>query len=83
MPRFYEGVDLTTKNIYVDYIPSGESEIVSQKINYISSTFIEGDENTEYILIPWVIEYNITKKAGTLSFAISIIDNEENLTNEK
>lgn len=82
MPRFYEGIDLMEKEIYVDYIPLNNKNVVSDRISsdYITETSIEGDE-TAYILIPWVIKYEITKKAGIIPFAISIIDNLETLTN--
>ena len=82
LARFYEGIDFMTKDIYVDYVSLYDNKIYSRQItkDIIKTEFLN---EIEYILIPWVLTYNITRQAGTLKFDISAIDNLETLTQDK
>ena len=71
MARYYDGIDLYDKYIYIDYIQDGEVRNISIPKDYID---LETIEKVQYITIKWAVPYTITKKAGTVAFDISASD---------
>lgn len=86
MHRYYENIDLSAKNIWIDFIdpasgelkhihlydPSpAEGEDYSANIEILDQEVV--DNKSAYMLLKWVIPYAVTKKAGKVKFAISAI----------
>ena len=75
MPRFFDGIDLTTKTAVIQYenaageghiylVPFYDVETADRLgINY-------GDEARQTVLFPWLIDHNVAKAAGTVSYNI-------------
>ena len=76
MPKTYDGVDLTAKSIYVDFIDSATKELRNALIDPMDIS-IDNTDNT-LINVKWLVPYAATKKAGTLAFALSAVGNLEN-----
>ena len=88
MPRFYDGIDLSTKEIYFDYLKEVEEdeERVTKLFNILihngeaSSKTIEIEsleENgtpVDYLIISFTVPYAVIDKAGTIPFALSAVD---------
>lgn len=77
MAKTYDGIDLTAedKAIYIDFIDSEDASLYNILIDKENITTDEVDPSL--ILIKWVVPYAITKKAGSVSFAISVIGSSE------
>ena len=78
MPRWYEGIDLYDKDIYIDYINNDDNKIYSIPIppEYISlGAEVEGKAE-KYMILNWPVSYSITKNPGTVTFAILAMDSE-------
>ena len=71
MARYYDGIDLYDKHIYIDYIQDDEVRHIKIPKDYID---LETIEKVQYIIIKWAVPYSITKKAGTVTFGISASD---------
>ena len=101
IPQYYDGIDLFTKYLYLDYIeevlelnPETSAMVSVKKLYNLSldaykevKDVIENEGTEEaitkpYIYITWAVPYEITKKAGAISFAISAIDSVDNLTSD-
>lgn len=75
MAKYYDGIDLTTKDLYIDFVDIEDNSLYNILINKEDIT--DDLANPEFILIKWVVPYAITKKAGTVSFAISAVGEVE------
>lgn len=86
MHRYYENIDLSAKNIWIDFIDPASQELrhihlydpnpeegedYSDNIEILDSE--SGRAQDAYMLLKWVVPYAITKKAGRIKFAISAI----------
>lgn len=74
LPVFVDdGIDISSenKNIYIDYKINDNSPIISKQID--KTTYSQEEiEEVQYLIIPWIIENDVTAKAGTIEFALSI-----------
>lgn len=68
--RYFDGVDLSTKNCIVQYInANGDSGL------YIVPFYdVWTYEDTQEMLFPWVIEGGATAAAGTVTFAVQFFE---------
>lgn len=84
----YDGISFLTaeedperKQVFFDYIPVDEADLpegsafLSERAEVISENVIppNGQEG-EWIVLKWNLSYLVTKKAGTVKFAVSVID---------
>ena len=73
LPRYYDGIDLTTKNISIYYIrpiqntPDGESEPRG-----ITETLTVEKWDDDYLWATWVITDLVTNVAGVLTYSIIV-----------
>jgi hypothetical protein len=74
MPRFYDGIDLSEKSLFLDYIDRTTNELFNLPLKYISTGIYINDDTTEYMTIEWAAPYEVTKDAGTVKFALSAMD---------
>lgn len=74
IPRYYDGIDLETKNLGIYYIRPEESNSGEQEEEYVQGIteelHIEPDSTDEYIHASWTITDLVTGIPGTLTFAI-------------
>ena len=101
IPQFYDGIDLSTKHLYLDYIeevleldPETAAMVSVKKLYNLSLvtykevkeiTENEGTEDeitTSYLYIAWAVPSEITKTARSVPFAITAMDNVDNLTTD-
>lgn len=68
MPRYYDGVDLSTKTIQIIYLTDGEYS----DINLACCV----ERNDEFIRFGWVVPAAACYDAGTLSFSIEAVGDE-------
>lgn len=69
--KLQDGVNLLTKDLYIDFvIRNSENKEVLYNDLLDQLTVKEQDE---YFTITWVVPYAVTKKAGTVKFAISAV----------
>ena len=83
MKKKYDGVSFidATKKIMFDYIPVDSADLpeghafISDEAMVITEDIIppNGQEG-EWIMLKWNLPYLVTKKAGSIKFAISVID---------
>lgn len=64
VPRYYEGVDLSTFDICVNYENAAGAKYVG--VTKVLST------SEDYILFAWLVDYAATEKAGTVRFALQL-----------
>ena len=68
MPRYYDGIDLSEKNIEVIYVTDTGISDINKVINV--------RRNEEYLLFGWVVPGGALQDPGTLSFCIEFTGNE-------
>lgn len=68
MPRYYDGIDLSEKNIEVIYITETGISDINKVINV--------RRNEEYLLFGWVVPGGALQDPGTLSFCIEFAGDE-------
>lgn len=69
IPRYYDGIDLTTKNISIYYIRPENDYDKDVPQNIIEDLLIE-DYNENYITATWVVTNQATSTEGKLIYAI-------------
>lgn len=79
MPRFYDGIDLTTKTTIIQYEnAAGEGHVYLVPFYDVETAdrlkINEGDSIHQTILFPWLIDRNVAKKAGIVSYNIRIYE---------
>lgn len=76
MPQYYDGIDMATKEFYLDYVsPSGELfnlPLINKEVKELSVG--DAQEPEPYLYFYWPVPYDITKYNKNISFAISAID---------
>lgn len=72
--RFYENIDLTTTSCFIKYINAEKKGFIYPVPFYDVET--KASENK--IIIPWCIQGQATKKAGTIQFSICFFKVNEN-----
>lgn len=83
IPQKYDGVDFTKKTIYVDFIdlqPGKESLTPLRNMRLYApgdEANLESIDGVDYMLVKWVVPYAATKKAGTLTIALSVVGSIE------
>lgn len=73
--KTYDGVDLSTKSFYLDYLVT-EIEY-EQKVAKLYNELLKAEEDptdASYLILSLVVPYRMTKTAGSLPFAISVVD---------
>ena len=85
MLRNYDGIDLSSKNIYAEYIPIGSDVIFRDliktgNINLAPDKPSNGSNEEDYISILWEVTVNTTRQPGIVPFAICAEDAENRLT---
>lgn len=68
MPRYYDGIDLSEKNIEVIYVTETGISDINKVINV--------RRNEEYLLFGWVVPGGALQDPGTLSFCIEFAGDE-------
>lgn len=68
MPRYYDGIDLSEKNIEVIYVTETGTSDINKVINV--------RRNDEELLFGWVVPGGALQTPGTLSFCIEFAGNE-------
>ena len=84
MSRYYEGIDLRTKDIYFDYVTKedGQDLLCNIKLTNLGNANendyiqLENINGIEYMLIPFAVPYAVVKSARTVPFALSAVDPE-------
>lgn len=85
MPRFFDGIDLTTKTAVIQYEnAAGEGHVYVVPFYDIETADRLGislsDDVRSTVLFPWLIDRNVAKKAGTVSYNIRFFElADENL----
>lgn len=79
MPRFFDGVDLTTKTTVIQYEnAAGEGHVYLVPFYDVETAdrldINEGDDIHQTILFPWLIDRNVAKKAGVVSYNLRIYE---------
>lgn len=101
IPQFYDGIDLSTKYLYLDYVeevleldPATAVMVPVKKLYNLSLDAYkevkeiienEGTEDeiiTPYLYITWAVPSEVTKTARSVPFAITAMDNMDNLTTD-
>lgn len=73
LPRYYDGIDLTTKNISIYYIRPIEKDNTSggeSEPQCLTETLTVEEWDDEYIWATWVVTDLVTNVAGTLTYSI-------------
>lgn len=68
MPRYYDGIDLSEKNIEVIYVTETGISDINKVINV--------RRNDEYLMFGWVVPGGALQEPGTLSFCIEFTGDE-------
>lgn len=73
MPRFYDGIDLTTKTAVIQYEnAAGEGHIYVVPFNDIETAdrlgIGLGNDIRQTILFPWLIDHNVAKVGGIVTY---------------
>lgn len=68
MPRYYDGIDLSEKNIEVIYVTETGISDINKVINV--------RRNDEYLMFGWVVPGGALQEPGTLSFCIEFAGDE-------
>lgn len=79
MPRFFDGVDLTTKTTIIQYEnAAGEGHVYLVPFYDVETAdrldINEGDDIHQTILFPWLIDRNVAKKAGVVRYNLRIYE---------
>lgn len=79
MPRFFDGIDLTTKTTVIQYQnAAGEGHVYLVPFYDVETAdrlgINEGIDLHQTILFPWLIDHNVAKKAGVISYNIRIYE---------
>ena len=79
LPKLYDGVDLMSKRFFFDYLDSETQEFLSLPIYCVKEYEVSESESLPevdggYIVLEIAIPYEVTKKEGSVPFAISAID---------
>lgn len=75
MPRYYDGVDLTSKTAVIQYEnAAGEGHVYVVPFYDVETAdrlgINEGVDVRQTVLFPWLIDHNVAKKAGKVSYNI-------------
>lgn len=84
MPRYFDGVDLTSKTAVIQYEnAAGEGHVYVVPFYDVETAdrlgINEGDDLKQTVIFPWLIDHNVAKKAGTVSYNIRFYE----MTSEK
>lgn len=84
MPRFFDGVDLTSKTTVIQYQnAAGEGHVYVVPFYDVETAdrlgINEGSDVRQTVLFPWLIDHNVAKKAGIVSYNIRFYE----MTSEK
>lgn len=79
MPRFFDGIDLTTKTAVIQYEnAAGEGHVYLVPFYDVETAdrlgINEGDDLHQTILFPWLIDHNVAKKAGIVKYNLRIYE---------
>ena len=88
--RFYDGIDLKTKDLYFDYVTEiidpetgiTKEDVFSIRLNHFENSedgYVQ-EEGTDYLLISFAVPYEIVSKAGEIAFDLSAT--EQSLTHD-
>ena len=64
-PRYWDGLDLTTLNLYVNYLSSDGKGNHS----FVNNTSVDSDDSNT-IHFTWILDNNATVESGTLAFMV-------------
>ena len=79
MPRYFDGVDLTSKTAVIQYEnAAGEGHVYLVPFYDVETAdrlgINEGDGVRQTVLFPWLIDNNVAKKAGIVKYNIRIYE---------
>lgn len=65
-PRYWDGVDMSTMDIYINYIRADNKAGSFKAINVIT------EEGSEIMTFDWVISRHVTEAKGTITFLVCV-----------
>lgn len=68
-PRYYDGIDLYGKTAHIEYLTQWENAPAQKASEFLVAPTIDEDD-TNYLLYPWVLDENQTTYPGRVQFAI-------------